>query len=172
MWTRFPGLWLLYWKDWNGGIVWFVESNRLEYCVQVKVPVCATLADLPAKGGYNFDTCWLYTCVLADITPLKGFRADVFCPRDMVNRAGFVVIFKQDKCYISIRPGYWYSGLLHLRHKVGSKINIFLFSYTPPSVKSWDKFHVSYPYCQIFSELTFGILYCQFLLKFVSWSDY
>ena len=27
---------------------------------------------------------------LADITPLKGFRADVFCPRDMLNdRTGY-----------------------------------------------------------------------------------
>ena len=27
---------------------------------------------------------------LADITPLKGFRADVFCPRDMLSyRTGY-----------------------------------------------------------------------------------
>ena len=32
-------------------------SNRSKYYVKVKVPVCATLADLPAKGSYNFDAC-------------------------------------------------------------------------------------------------------------------
>ena len=35
---------------------------------------------------------------LADITPLKGFRADVFCPRDMLNdRTGYysyIVVFQ------------------------------------------------------------------------------
>ena len=45
----------------------------------VKAPIAAVFCDLPAK---------------AEVTPFKGYQADVFCPRDMYNKksgAGFDV---------------------------------------------------------------------------------
>lgn len=51
--------------------------------VKVKLPIACVLGDLPAKG---------------EVTPFKGFRADVFCSRDLYNKrtqAGFDI--KRDK---------------------------------------------------------------------------
>ena len=52
------------------------------------MPVCCVLADLPAKGFCCYGNyCQINLYISGEVTPLKGYRADVFCGRDMFNKS-------------------------------------------------------------------------------------
>ena len=53
----------------------------------MKVPVSIVMSDLAAKG-IQYIPCFVFSLLIffvAEVTPLKGYRADVYCSRDMYN---------------------------------------------------------------------------------------